>query len=185
MCIYLYVKTHRKTGLKYLGKTTKKDPHAYHGSGADWKIHLKEHGYDYDTEIIRETGGGGNHTAERKELYRQQQLGKKKPPRTKEHIKNLSNACKGKPKPRSDQHQQAWIESSKKNWETNLARKEQVSQMGKAKKEHRKRVAARNQRIKSEQTKIQKMFNESIQKQLEELKKQRETEMSGETQTTI
>lgn len=57
--------------------------------------------------------------------------------------------------------------------------------MGKAKKEHRKRVAARNQRIKSEQTKIQKMFNESIQKQLEELKKQRETEMSGETQTTI
>jgi hypothetical protein len=166
MCIYLYVKTHKKTGLKYLGKTTNKDPHAYHGSGADWKTHLKEHGYEYDTEIIREcqtnqelnewgryysnlwnvvesiewanripeTGGGGNHTEERKELFRQQQLGKKKPPRTKEHTENLSNACKGKPKPRSELHQQAWTASSKKNWETNVARKEQVSKLGKSNK---------------------------------------------------
>jgi len=54
MTIYLYVKTHNKTGLKYLGKTTNQDPHAYHGSGADWKTHLKEHGIDYTTEIIRE-----------------------------------------------------------------------------------------------------------------------------------
>jgi len=30
------------------------DPHAYTGSGADWKKHLKEHGEDYTTEIIRE-----------------------------------------------------------------------------------------------------------------------------------
>jgi hypothetical protein len=57
--------------------------------------------------------------------------------------------------------------------------------MGKAKKEHRKKVAARNQRIKTEQTAMQKMFNESMKQQLEELKKQREAEMSGETQTTI
>lgn len=54
MDIYLYVKTHNKTGLKYLGKTTMSDPHAYTGSGADWKKHLKEHGEDYTTEIIRE-----------------------------------------------------------------------------------------------------------------------------------
>lgn len=54
MIIYLYVKTHNKTGLKYLGKTTKEDPHKYHGSGADWKEHLKEYGFDYTTEIIRE-----------------------------------------------------------------------------------------------------------------------------------
>ena len=54
MNIYLYVKTHNKTGLKYLGKTTMPDPHAYTGSGADWKKHLKEHGEDYTTEIIRE-----------------------------------------------------------------------------------------------------------------------------------
>jgi len=58
--------------------------------------------------------------------------------------------------------------------------------MGKKAKEHRKKVAARNQRIKTEQTAMQKMFNESMKQQLEELKKQRESEeMSGETQTTI
>lgn len=57
--------------------------------------------------------------------------------------------------------------------------------MGKAKKEHRKKVAARNQRIKSEQTAMQKMFNESIKQQLEELKKQRELETSGTTETQI
>lgn len=53
MYIYLYIKTHLKTGLKYLGKTTNKDPHAYRGSGADWKIHLREHGYNYETTILR------------------------------------------------------------------------------------------------------------------------------------
>lgn len=57
--------------------------------------------------------------------------------------------------------------------------------MGKAKKEHRKKVAARNQRLKSQQNAMQKLFNESMKAQLEELKKQREAEMSGETQTTI
>lgn len=54
MTIYLYVKTHRKTGLKYLGKTTNPDPHKYQGSGVDWKQHLKEHGEEYDTDIIKE-----------------------------------------------------------------------------------------------------------------------------------
>jgi hypothetical protein len=54
MTIYLYVKTHNKTGLKYLGKTTSKNPHKYKGSGADWKTHLKEYGADYTTEIIKE-----------------------------------------------------------------------------------------------------------------------------------
>lgn len=54
MTIYLYVKTHNKTGLKYLGKTTKADPHKYTGSGTRWLNHLKKHGYDYTTEIVRE-----------------------------------------------------------------------------------------------------------------------------------
>jgi hypothetical protein len=54
MSIYLYVKTHNKTGLKYLGKTTNTDPHSYTGSGTYWKNHLKKHGRDYTTEIIRE-----------------------------------------------------------------------------------------------------------------------------------
>jgi hypothetical protein len=54
MTIYLYVKTHNKTGLKYLGKTIKQDPHKYTGSGKYWLRHLDQHGYDYTTEIIRE-----------------------------------------------------------------------------------------------------------------------------------
>lgn len=52
MTIYLYIKTHNDTGLKYFGKTTKKDPHKYTGSGKYWKRHLKKHGNNYSTEII-------------------------------------------------------------------------------------------------------------------------------------
>ena len=55
MPIYLYVKTHNQTGLKYLGKTTATDPHAYPGSGLIWEGHLKRHGSDYSTEILLET----------------------------------------------------------------------------------------------------------------------------------
>ena len=53
--MYLYVKTHIKTGLKYLGKTTNKDPHKYPGSGTVWRRHLDKHGYEYTTEILLET----------------------------------------------------------------------------------------------------------------------------------
>jgi len=56
--------------------------------------------------------------------------------------------------------------------------------MGKKAKEHRKKVAARNQRIQGQQNAMQKLFNESMRQQIEEIKKQREVEMSGETQTT-
>lgn len=55
MNTYLYVKTHLKTGLKYLGITSKTDPHKYNGSGKMWKKHLKEHGRDYTTEILFES----------------------------------------------------------------------------------------------------------------------------------
>jgi hypothetical protein len=54
MTIYLYVKTHRVTGLKYLGKTVAKDPYKYPGSGIYWKAHLKKHGDDVHTEILHE-----------------------------------------------------------------------------------------------------------------------------------
>lgn len=54
MCIYLYVKTHQITGLKYLGKTNKKDPHHYPGSGKYWVNHLKKYGKNYTTEILKE-----------------------------------------------------------------------------------------------------------------------------------
>lgn len=52
MSIYLYVKTHNATGLKYFGKTTKPDPHKYLGSGKYWKRHIKKHGNDITTEIV-------------------------------------------------------------------------------------------------------------------------------------
>jgi len=54
MTIYLYVKTHNETGLKYLGKTTK-DPFKYNGSGTIWKNHIKKHGNYVTTEVIFET----------------------------------------------------------------------------------------------------------------------------------
>jgi hypothetical protein len=53
MTIYLYKKTHNITGLKYLGKTTR-DPYKYKGSGYDWIPHIRKHGYDVTTEIIKE-----------------------------------------------------------------------------------------------------------------------------------
>lgn len=49
--IYLYIKTHNETGLKYLGMT-RQDPHTYMGSGKRWKRHLKKHGNDVHTEIL-------------------------------------------------------------------------------------------------------------------------------------
>ena len=54
MSIYLYVKTHNITGLKYLGKTINPDPHSYKGSGTIWLRHIKKHGYDVTTEILKE-----------------------------------------------------------------------------------------------------------------------------------
>ena len=49
---YLYIKTHNKTGLKYFGKTTSKDPYKYTGSGTRWTRHLNKHGNDITTEIV-------------------------------------------------------------------------------------------------------------------------------------
>lgn len=54
MIIYLYKKTHNKTGLNYLGKTTQQDPYRYQGSGTYWRLHIAKHGYDVTTEILKE-----------------------------------------------------------------------------------------------------------------------------------
>jgi len=53
--------------------------------------------------------------------------------------------------------------------------------MGKAKKEHRKKVAARNQRIKSEQKKMQKEYMKMFESQMEQLK----AKFSGETEDDL
>lgn len=49
MIVYLYVKEHQITGLKYFGRTTCNDPLKYTGSGKYWKNHLNKHGYDVIT----------------------------------------------------------------------------------------------------------------------------------------
>jgi len=53
MTIYLYIKTHKITGLKYLGQT-KNNPYRYNGSGKYWLRHLNKHGDDHDTDILME-----------------------------------------------------------------------------------------------------------------------------------
>lgn len=45
--IYLYIKQHSITGLKYFGKTIGKDPFKYPGSGKYWNRHLKIHGKNH------------------------------------------------------------------------------------------------------------------------------------------
>lgn len=86
--------------------------------------------------LVNLTSGGEGRSPSKKvrKKISQKLKGLKRPPRTDEHKKNLSNATKGVPKPRSKQHQEAWTESSKKNWATNVERKNQVSLLGKSNK---------------------------------------------------
>lgn len=49
------IKTHNKTGLKYLCYTQKEDHNSYKGSGKYWKDHIKKHDYDVTTEVIFQT----------------------------------------------------------------------------------------------------------------------------------
>lgn len=53
MTIYLYIKQHSITGLKYFGRTEKPDPFSYFGSGKYWLRHIKIHGKEFiqTTEI--------------------------------------------------------------------------------------------------------------------------------------
>ena len=44
--IYLYVKQHSITKLKYFGKTVR-DPYSYNGSGLKWLRHIKRHGKEF------------------------------------------------------------------------------------------------------------------------------------------
>jgi hypothetical protein len=56
--LYLLVKEHNLTGLKYLCKHSSKDLKGcltYHGSGTYWKRHLKQHGKDIKTTVLFST----------------------------------------------------------------------------------------------------------------------------------
>ena len=51
---YLYVKTHKATGIKYLGQTSR-NPYQYNGSGKRWTNIIRKYGNDVETEIIFES----------------------------------------------------------------------------------------------------------------------------------
>ena len=53
--IRLMIKTHVKTGLKYLCMTRKENWQEYKGSGKLWERHLKKHGNEITTELLLET----------------------------------------------------------------------------------------------------------------------------------
>ena len=57
--------------------------------------------------------------------------------------------------------------------------------MGKKDKEHRKKIQERNQKMKAADSAMQKLFQESMKRQLAELTKQREAEMSGDTKNEM
>jgi len=52
-------------------------------------------------------------------------------------------------------------------------------------KAHRKKVEARNQRITGERNMMQKLFEESMRKQIEELKRKEEEAQSGNTENAL
>lgn len=52
MIIYLIVKQHKITGLKYFCKHTGDNPYTYKGSGKYWKRHLKKHGAYVETITV-------------------------------------------------------------------------------------------------------------------------------------
>ena len=61
----LYLKTHNKTGLQYLG-VTHKDPYTYLGSGKDWEKHIKTYGrHDVITEILFQDKMIGKYTSDK------------------------------------------------------------------------------------------------------------------------
>ena len=69
----------------------------------------------------------------------------------------------------------------------NIWKKNQIKntlKMGKNAKEHRKRVQKRNNQIKLEQRRYEKMMNDAMTKQIEMMKQQFEESQKSENQTT-
>jgi len=69
----LCLKTHNKTGLKYLCITSRQDPSKYLGSGTNWLKHIKKHGrHDIKTKILYKDKMIDNDTSDKfKEVCRQ------------------------------------------------------------------------------------------------------------------
>ena len=63
--------------------------------------------------------------------------------------------------------------------------KKTENKMGKKDKEHRKKVAARNQQIKSAQKSYEKLYNEQVAKYIEELKAKAEESVTTESDQSM
>ena len=48
---HVYLKTHLRTDAKYLG-ATREDPHSYNGSSKPWLNHLRQYGYEVQTDVL-------------------------------------------------------------------------------------------------------------------------------------
>jgi hypothetical protein len=121
--IYLYIKRHNVTGLKYFGKTTR-DPYKYKGSGKHWLRHLSVHGHDVTTEVVGQFDNQSDCTKQALEYSRLHNIvespewanliledgvrggfNRKGVPLSDSHKANLSAARKGKNiKPHSEEH---------------------------------------------------------------------------------
>ena len=125
MTIYLYVKQHSITGLKYFGKTIQSDPYSYMGSGIYWVPHINKHGREFvetiqlwEFEDQEEASKFALQFSEENNIVKSEEwanliqedcktggsifLGKN---HTKEGKKNISNGLKGRKL--SDEHRKA------------------------------------------------------------------------------
>jgi len=149
--IYLYLKTHNKTGLKYLGKTVQ-DPYTYKGSGNIWKKHINKHGYDVTTEILLETKDNdelrevGLKYSELWNIVESKSFANLKPeegdggahPWSKESREKLSNSIKGRKITNTDNMKATWrdcdvrnsrVDSIKRNFENKSFKEKHVEQL--------------------------------------------------------
>jgi hypothetical protein len=101
--IYLYIKQHNITGLKYFGKTESKDPYSYTGSGKFWLRHCKKHGFDFTTSHVwqftsqEECSAFAVLFSSENNIVTGLPKGSKQPARTDEYRAKLSKAAVGRP----------------------------------------------------------------------------------------
>lgn len=116
MLTYLYIKRHSVTGLCYFGKTSKKDPYVYMGSGKYWVRHIKRHGVEHvetlqvwSFESLKECSEFALKFSEDNNIVGSEEWANLKPengldggapksgkPLSKEHKEKISNALKGR-----------------------------------------------------------------------------------------
>lgn len=182
MTIYLYVKTHQETGLKYLGKTNKQDPHQYPGSGIHWIRHLKLHGYTYTTEILKECQTNDElkewgmyysnlwnivESDKWANLKPETGDGGNKPVLSEETRKRMSIASKGKPK--SEKHRQKLATILKEN-----ARKSQsLETRQKMSESHKGKIISDESRRKMSAAQTGKKLSEETRRKMSESQKAR------------